>query len=210
MACSTVACSKVAGSKVACSEVASCTVACSKVACSTVACSKVACSTVACSTVACSKVACSTVACSTVACTYGCTHIVAHGCVHIRLLAHAVAHGCMHSHVTHSLHTVHCTHTSHTRCTLFTARRNHDAARPAYAFHAVAAACRPLQLLLPLCTRSSRRRPPHFRQPNRSTTRPQCANCAPPRSSINNASSALVVEGPLCRRLAEASRHLVI
>ena len=96
MACSTVACSKVAGSKVACSEVA-CSkvafseVACSKVACSTVACNKVACSTVACSTVACSTVACSKVACSTVACTYGCTHIVAHGCVHIRLLAHTAA-----------------------------------------------------------------------------------------------------------------------
>ena len=157
---------------------------------------------VACSTVACSKVACSTVACSTVACTYGCTHIVAHGCVHIRLLAHTAA--CSYC------CTVACTHTSHTRCTLFTARKNHDAARPTYAFHAVAAACRPLQLLLPLCTRSSRRHPPHFCQPNRSTTRPQCANCVPPRSNINNASSALVVEGLLCRRLAEASRHLEI
>ena len=157
----------------------------------------------------------------TVACTYGCLQYAGlqygclqYGCLHIRLLAqtaactycctllHALtrhtlaAHCCMHSHVTHSLHTA--------------ARKTHDAACLTYAFHAVAAACRPLQLLIPLCTRSSRPHPPYFRQPNRSTTRPQCANCVPPRSSINNASSALVVEGSLCRRLAEASRHLEI
>ena len=151
-----------------------------------------------------------------------------HCCMHIRLLAvrwlavrwltvrllavrlHANTVACTDSCMHIMLHTVHCTHTSHTRCTLFTARKTHDAACLTYAFHAVAAACRPLQLLLPLCTRSSRRHPPHFRQPNRSTTRPQCANCVPPRPSINNASSALVVEGSLCRRLAEASRHLEI
>ena len=139
----------------------------------------------------------------TFACTYGCTHIVAHGCVHIRLLAHTAA----------------CTYC----CTRLHALTRHTLAAHC-SLHAgivtLLALLTPFMLSLlhagrfNCCYRSVRVRlvvtHRNFRQPNRSTTRPQCANCVPPRSSINKASSALVVEGSLCRRLAEASRHLVI